>query len=586
MSARETKETQTPRQITKINLDSDEEDEVYAAKSDITPRPSRKIVDPEKDNGDDLPKSDHRRARRRPPLASDDDEDDDLPVSSVRKQRTSRQPVPQDSDDDNIGVILTGKAITPAKRKPIDELEEDAELAANTPTLSRRTRGRPKETPYQKKLRHLKARREGREPTLSDDEEAPKKALYDTEDEDNDDNDEDNDEDDEVEEVAPKPHTPCNPFAPASPAFNPLDEYEDDDDFIVHDSPPPDLIGAPDYEGASEVPVMFTSASHLTPSTNFKLFARFLAMSILIPDIVSPKEPDDYVLNCVKRLEAMVSTYGDSILQSSIWKLDIVKAMKAYPEEDGFKLNDAEPHCDACNRDRTATYGIKFYGKRYDPLTLLDLPDENQPTAYESEPEDDDKDNDEEEGDENTKSMTVTETQSTDDFIVFDSDDDAPAPPASRRRKTRPSRSSRSLTPPTGIPAPNTPFVAGSFCYQRLKLSHAFAHWKRHLRDLVKNELIIRQWVRRDGSAGEKFREKVMAMAGTPVDREAGEEAGAERMGVRQKAAEEVVDALEGEWEGFWRQFKRALEEAEGMMKGGRKSGKGGKGWKFGGGLR
>lgn len=118
-----------------------------------------------------------------------------------------------------------------------------------------------------------------------------------------------------------------------------------------------------------------------------------------------------------------MDSYGGSVLQSSIWKPPFMRAMRARPSL-RTEICDERPNCDACGMGkRPATHAVTFAGNRYDRETLEDLEDSE----------------------------------------ADDSEDSAGL----------------------NIPNENNVFYLGRNCHQRARMSHAFIHWKKELRDEI-----------------------------------------------------------------------------------------------------
>lgn len=200
-----------------------------------------------------------------------------------------------------------------------------------------------KKSSFQRGLDELKAKREGREPTPESSSDEPQRALYDTEDESN------------SPQASSKPRVTSDSSEDDS-------EDEDNDDWIVQDDENT-ILGAPD------MPLEFTSASHMNPGKNFRVLCHWLIRKALAPGY----ERDKLSVIAMRNLDSSTFTYGTSVLQSSIWKpafLDVFKRRPCFRSR-GIP---ATTGCDACgNRHKTSTFSVRFEGQRYDPQTFDDV---------------------------------------------------------------------------------------------------------------------------------------------------------------------------------------------------------------------
>lgn len=257
--------------------------------------------------------------------------------------------------------------------------------------LSSRTRyngSSPKKTPFQKKLAELRAKKAGKQIQEEDsDDDRPRRALYDTDEEDQDESDDGNN------------------------GVQTDSQSDSEVSWIIEDGE-----GALDVE----IPIEFTHLSHQTEQQNFKTFCLWVVQTILNPDFPRDNEISQYA---IRALERKMDSYGGSVLQSSIWKAPFMRAMRARPSLETY-LCEERPNCDACGiGGRPAIHAVKFSGNRYDRGTLEDLEDSD----------------------------------------ADDSEDSAGL----------------------NIPDETQVFYLGRNCHQRARMSHAFIHWKKELRDEI-----------------------------------------------------------------------------------------------------
>ena len=317
-------------------------------------------------------------ARRRAKLTSEDaeeeeeeEEKEDTQPRSARRRRLKR-PVQEETEEggssnDDLEIL------PPAAEEESQGLGDDIRLAAKTPKTKTRTRfagSSPGLTPYQLKLRALKAKREGGT-ALRTSSSAKKKALYDT----------DNSNDESEAGSESEPEAASGSEAPDSEAD--LNEWElfhrpgspSQESWIVSDSEASAPLGAPDPDAG--IPLEFTSASHQSYKDSFFTYTHYLCLILLCPGIPT----DAHTTLALRRLESQVQGYTTSILTSSIWTPRIVRAMAARPVFVSEKC-PARESCDACRRDRHSVRRVRFIGKRYDPETLRDYDEDED---YDSE---------------------------------------------------------------------------------------------------------------------------------------------------------------------------------------------------------
>lgn len=177
-----------------------------------------------------------------------------------------------------------------------------------------------------------------------------------------------------------------------------------------------------DGEGALDVEIPI-EFTHLSHQTEQQNFKTFCLW--VVQTILNPDFPRDNEISqyAIRALERKMDSYGGSVLQSSIWKAPFMRAMRARPSLE-TSLCEERPNCDACGiGGRPAIHAVKFSGNRYDRGTLEDLEDSD----------------------------------------ADDSEDSAGL----------------------NIPDETQVFYLGRNCHQRARMSHAFIHWKKELRDEI-----------------------------------------------------------------------------------------------------
>lgn len=163
--------------------------------------------------------------------------------------------------------------------------------------------------------------------------------------------------------------------------------------------------------------------THLSHQTEQQNFKTFCLW--VVQTILNPDFPKDNEISqyAIRALERKMDSYGGSVLQSSIWKAPFMRAMRARPSLETESCEE-RPNCDACGiGKRPATHAVRFAGNRYDRETLEDLEDSD----------------------------------------ADDSEDSAGL----------------------NIPDETKVFYLGRNCHQRARMSHAFIHWKKELRDEI-----------------------------------------------------------------------------------------------------
>ncbi|KAH0602663.1 uncharacterized protein H6S33_008313 [Morchella sextelata] len=309
-----------------------------------------------------------------PMVMSEDDEDTPRPKRARREDNgkgKAREPIEIDSDygddeDEDEAVITSGR-----KRKDkgkeralvleLDEEEEEdlkedlAFIAPKRHVLSTRTRNAgsaPKLTPFQKKLKELKAKRAGITITDSESSESPRAALYDT-----DPSDASGEEIPEEDGEEDEPHYPR------------ADDDLDNESWIISDDEDATALGHPD----NQVPIEYTHRSHQPPRENFKVVCLWMVQYLLNPSFPIDDPISQFAIAALdRRLESM----GGSVLQSAAWQPEFIRAMRARPDFHSRVCSEGpqRPTCEACHiTSRPAAYVVYFTGARYDRETLDDL---------------------------------------------------------------------------------------------------------------------------------------------------------------------------------------------------------------------
>lgn len=398
-----------------------------------------------------------------------DDDEDDPPVAAVSRRRGQLSKSTRSSGHPDVDIPYSRRRLKPAGELPPaigddSDLVSDVELAAQTPVLKSRTRygdSAKKLTPFQRRLKQLKAKRDGVEFISSDEgQDSPVweqgRALYDSSspsnysaniDEENENaiqvtsgNTDDNTVDTDVE-------------VPILSATKNLDS--DISSFIVSDSDS-DPLGAPDLGSDMDaslvprIPIQFTSHSHASLKFHFKTAVQYILNLILNPEF--PRH-DEYFTFALHALDRRVDSLRDSVLKSEVWKSDFMLALKSRPHfeydpDGGHGVQNH--HCYACNRsDRNASYTVRFTGPLYDRKTLEDHSSRSSRRENRSD------------GD----SSTPSSTSSTSSASV--SEDEIG----------------------NIIPSSGHPFPVGLYCRNRAEITHSFWHWKKALRTAIEQAL-------------------------------------------------------------------------------------------------
>ncbi|RXK38739.1 hypothetical protein M231_04049 [Tremella mesenterica] len=187
---------------------------------------------------------------------------------------------------------------------------------------STRLRERVKETVFQRKMRHLRARRLGLEESSSSSESSTS------------DDSEEDDDDDESE--------------------------SDEEDFIIDDGGhvPDDLL-----------PHQFSLNSAQTPEFKLKVvFQYFVLLAVKGPKILPLKgDAAGYLLPQLEDQRRKMTGYREGRVRSQIWPSRLVKALERYPVYRAIRLDHPTEHCDACNRSNyKSVIQINLDGDDYD----------------------------------------------------------------------------------------------------------------------------------------------------------------------------------------------------------------------------
>jgi len=311
-----------------------------------------------------------------------EESDEPIPKRQTRSGKGRKLPILDsiDGNDDPLVVTSPGRRRLKSAGKPSlvvmaeddSDLGSDVELAAQTPVMKSRLRygDSPKKlTPFQKKLKELKAKRQGVDLALGEEEEEVArwgKALYDS--------DTSGTGGSVLDDVDDEQEGEGALVAKSRRRDGGLDS--DIESFIVTDDES-DPLGAPDDEGTvgepkARIPIQFTSQSHASLKNHFKTVVQYMLNLLLNPSF--PKD-DQYFTYALHSVDRKVDSFRDSVLKSEAWRSDFMRALKSRP---GFEFDPEgghglEDHCMACNRrDRNASYTVRFTGKRYNPDNFSD----------------------------------------------------------------------------------------------------------------------------------------------------------------------------------------------------------------------
>ncbi|KXX75980.1 hypothetical protein MMYC01_207480 [Madurella mycetomatis] len=298
------------------------------------------------------PKSGNRLSRKRAIVSDDEDEDGQQSrySSPIKRRRLVRRNAP------------SGPATT----------EKDGDGEAS-PARARRTRRKP--LTAKEKARELLRRKRAGEATEEDgessqsEEEAPVKAVYDT-DSDNPALDEFEDDEEgvldyEEEKKDKKGKKKKNNRTATGDDDGDGDSDESMDDFLVDDSDAP--LGIP-AEVYMDIPLQFTSHSHKPLKEHFRDVVEWLVQFKVNPGF-SEKSHELYRM-AWRKLDDEVRGLAQSKFASSVWKPDFTKALRARPyftNQELVKGNvDDYQTCGACGRsNHPATWVISFSGTPY-----------------------------------------------------------------------------------------------------------------------------------------------------------------------------------------------------------------------------
>ncbi|GAB1320314.1 hypothetical protein MFIFM68171_10524 [Madurella fahalii] len=329
-------------------------DSSWSGKSSTTTMDQNNGNEEEDDDDKPLvtPKSGNRLSRKRAIVSDDDDDDDQQPrySSPVKRRRLVRRNAPSspfttENDEDGEPSSMRTRR---TRRKPLTAKEKAREL------LRRKRAG--------------EAIEENEEPSLSE-EEAPMKAVYDT-DSDNPALDEFEDDEEGVlefkEEVQKdKKGKKKKKKRTATGDDGDSDSDESMDDFLVDDSDEP--LGIP-AEVYMDIPLQFTSHSHKPLKHHFRDVVEWLVQFKVNPGF-SEKGHELYRM-AWRKLDDEVRGLAQSKFESSAWKPDFTKALRARPYFTNQELVKGNPDnyqtCGACGRsNHPATWVISFSGTPY-----------------------------------------------------------------------------------------------------------------------------------------------------------------------------------------------------------------------------
>jgi len=227
--------------------------------------------------------------------------------------------------------------------------------------------GSSKKNEKQRQLELLKRRRAGEKivdlSSDSDQNELPKRALYDSETQD------DallaRNEDDEFGDLDDLGTEAVRQSLRAD-----ADEY--DEDFVVDDD---HTIGAP--SGLEGMPLEFTRHAHKKQIEHFKDAVEWMVQKKLNPAFT---RNDPVYQTAFFKLDDEVKGYSSSKFMSAAWGSEFSRALRARPAFYEMEIPTMfDDKCDACNRSgHPAKYKITFGGKAYHHDSLEDVSDNEE----------------------------------------------------------------------------------------------------------------------------------------------------------------------------------------------------------------
>lgn len=223
------------------------------------------------------------------------------------------------------------------KRTDMSQRERDemlAEIDLDEPKrFSSQTRLRKKkETPFQRKLRKLRAKKAG---------------LPEPDTESDSDSDSDDDEDEESDSDS----------APDSRS----EDFIEDDGGVVADG---------------VLPHEFSLSSAQTPEWKFKVVFHYFVLIVVNGTGVLPLtgENKQYMIPQLEDLRRKMEGFREQRVRSQIWSHELVKGLKKFPRYEIASLEYPEEHCVACNRRNFAsTFRVHLAGEEYDRNTYEPL---------------------------------------------------------------------------------------------------------------------------------------------------------------------------------------------------------------------
>jgi hypothetical protein len=302
--------------------------------------------DDDDDDDDDIPlvtpKSSNRRKRR---IALDDSDEDDQPlVSSPIKRRR----------------LVRGNSSPVKERKDEDEgenEEEDDEPEQKSPPKKAKRAGRTPRTKKEKARELLRRKRAGEiidedEESSSSEEDAPAKAMYDTDSDHLALNEFEDDDEGVLDHKVEKEKKNKSKKIKEKKKQRATSEGENESDesmegFIADDSDEP--LGIPDD---LEIPLQFTSHSHKPLKDHFRDAIEWLVQFKINPGFAE-KNHQLYGM-AWKKLDDEVRGLAQSKFESSAWRIDFTKALRARPYFTNSELPKGDTFesqsCGACGR--------------------------------------------------------------------------------------------------------------------------------------------------------------------------------------------------------------------------------------------
>lgn len=299
-----------------------------------------KVVELSSSSEDELPVK--RRLRRKASLEVNEEESDSDVVVQNGKQKRRRELLNEESDESS----STPRSLKRNRARKDDDLDEIRaeldDLGSSSPLLSP---VKPSKLSKQKKIiakirREKQRRQSGVNHILSEEDESEE-------------------DDGEYRDTYQRIYSEGN-----------LDEYEQDDDFVVDDEEDGEdgLIGSP-----HALPFEYSSLASAPLSELFRH-----AIDWLIQNKINPgfKRHSDIYDTVWKRLNDEITGLAESKFKSSSWKRDFIVSLETRPDMTSgqVKAHELDTNCEACGRsNHPATFTMQLYGKPYDPDSLEDI---------------------------------------------------------------------------------------------------------------------------------------------------------------------------------------------------------------------